>query len=72
MLEKYAVRCGGGFNHRRNLSDAILLKENHLVAAGGIKQAVNTIREKIGHMVKVEVETTNEQEVREAIEAKLM
>ncbi|MFC0561822.1 carboxylating nicotinate-nucleotide diphosphorylase [Halalkalibacter alkalisediminis] len=71
MLEKYAVCCGGGFNHRRNLSDAVLLKENHLVAAGGIQKAVNAVREKIGHMVKVEVETTNEREVLEAIEAKV-
>ncbi|WP_227937837.1 carboxylating nicotinate-nucleotide diphosphorylase [Alkalihalobacillus deserti] len=71
MLEKYAVRCGGGFNHRRNLSDAILLKENHLLASGGIKKAVNAVRERVGHMVKIEVETTNEQEVLEAIEAKV-
>lgn len=71
MLEKYAVRCGGGFNHRRNLSDAVLLKENHLAASGGIKKAITTVREKVGHMVKIEVETTNEQEVRVAIEAKV-
>lgn len=71
MFEKYAVRCGGGFNHRRNLSDAVLLKENHLTASGGIQKAVKAVREKIGHMVKIEVETTNEQEVLEAVEAKV-
>jgi nicotinate-nucleotide pyrophosphorylase (carboxylating) len=69
MFEKYAVRCGGGFNHRRSLSDAVLLKENHLAACGGIQKAVTAVRERVGHMVKVEVETTNEQEVLEAIEA---
>ncbi|WP_332694211.1 carboxylating nicotinate-nucleotide diphosphorylase [Halalkalibacter lacteus] len=71
MFEKYAVRCGGGFNHRRSLSDAVMLKENHILACGGITNAVNTVRAQIGHMVKVEVETTNEAEVKEAIAAKV-
>ncbi|MCH1932468.1 nicotinate-nucleotide diphosphorylase (carboxylating), partial [Shewanella sp. A25] len=52
VFEKYAVRCGGGFNHRRGLSDAVMLKENHILACGGIKQAVETVRNHIGHMVK--------------------
>lgn len=67
-LEKYAVRCGGGFNHRLGLYDAVMLKENHLVAGGGITRTVKTLREKLGHMVKIEVETTNEKEVLEAVE----
>ena len=69
IFEKYAVRCGGGFNHRRSLSDAVLLKENHLLACGGIQKAVRTVRNEVGHMVKIEVETTNEQEVLEAVNA---
>ncbi|KHF42013.1 carboxylating nicotinate-nucleotide diphosphorylase [Halalkalibacter okhensis] len=69
VFEKYAVRCGGGFNHRRGLSDAVMLKENHIRACGGIKQAVKTVRSHVGHMVKIEVETTNEDEVREAVES---
>lgn len=67
QFEKYAVRCGGGYNHRLGLNDAVLLKENHLLASGGIKKAVQAVREQIGHMVKVEVETTNEAEVLEAV-----
>lgn len=68
MLEKYAVRCGGAYNHRRSLSDAVLIKENHIQASGGVTQAVEAVRSQIGHMVKIEVETTNEQEVKEAID----
>lgn len=56
VLEKYAVRCGGGFNHRFGLDDAVLIKDNHLVAAGGIKLAVERVRGGLGHMVKVELE----------------
>lgn len=55
-LEKYAVRCGGGFNHRFGLDDAILIKDNHIAAAGGIERAVTALRGRIGHMVKIEVE----------------
>lgn len=69
IFDKYAVRCGGGYNHRFGLSDAVMLKENHLVAAGGITRAVKTLREQLGHMIKIEVETTNEEEVREAVQA---
>ena len=68
-LEKYAVTAGGGRNHRYNLSDAAMLKDNHIDAAGGIPQAVAAIREKLGHMVKLEVETRNLDEVRQALEA---
>lgn len=56
ILEKYAVRCGGGVNHRLGLDDAVLIKDNHIVAAGGIKPAVERVFSGLGHMVKVEVE----------------
>lgn len=68
-LQKYAVTCGGGYNHRFNLSDGAMLKDNHIDACGGIPNAVKTIRTKLGHMVKVEVETRNMQEVKQAVEA---
>ena len=68
-LQKYAVTCGGGKNHRFNLSDAAMLKDNHIDAGGGIKNAVAALREKIGHTVKIEVETRNLDEVKEALEA---
>jgi nicotinate-nucleotide pyrophosphorylase (carboxylating) len=55
-LEKYAVRVGGGINHRFGLDDGVLIKDNHLVAAGGIEAAVRRARERLGHMVKIEVE----------------
>ncbi len=55
-LEKYAVRCGGGRNHRTGLFDAILIKDNHIVAAGGIEAAIVRARENAGHMVKIEIE----------------
>ncbi|MDE1149220.1 MAG: carboxylating nicotinate-nucleotide diphosphorylase [Azospirillaceae bacterium] len=55
-LEKYAVRVGGGSNHRFGLDDAVLIKDNHLVAAGGIRAAVERARAHVGHMVKIEVE----------------
>lgn len=68
-LQKYAVVCGGGKNHRFNLSDGAMLKDNHIDAGGGITNAVNTLRGKLGHMVKIEVETRDLDEVREAVEA---
>lgn len=55
-FEKYAVRCGGGHNHRTGLFDAVLIKDNHIVAAGGVEQAVAAARQTAGHMVKIEVE----------------
>jgi nicotinate-nucleotide pyrophosphorylase (carboxylating) len=55
-FEKYAVRCGGGDNHRIGLFDAVLIKDNHIVAAGGIEAAVEAARANVGHMVKIEVE----------------
>ena len=68
-LQKYAVVCGGGKNHRYNLSDGAMLKDNHIDAGGGITNAVNILRSKLGHMVKIEVETRNFDEVKEAVTA---
>ncbi len=68
-IQKYAVVCGGGKNHRYNLSDGAMLKDNHIDAGGGITNAVKILRSKLGHMVKIEVETRNFQEVKEAVEA---
>lgn len=68
-IQKYAVTCGGGKNHRFNLSDCAMLKDNHIDAGGGIANAVNKLRSKIGHTVKIEVETRNLDEVKQAIEA---
>jgi len=56
VLEKYAVRCGGGFNHRFGLDDAVLIKDNHIAAAGSIAKAVKAAREGTAHLVKIEVE----------------
>lgn len=68
-LQKYAVTCGGGKNHRYNLSDCAMLKDNHIDAKGGITPAVKALREKIGHTVKIEVETRTIEEVKEALSA---
>ncbi len=68
-LQKYAVVCGGGKNHRFNLSDGAMLKDNHIDAGGGIAKTVETLRGKLGHMVKIEVETRDLDEVREAVQA---
>ncbi len=69
MLEKYAVRMGGGSNHRYSLSDGVLIKDNHIVAAGGIKNAILKARKKIPHTIKIEVETETIEQVKEAVEA---
>lgn len=68
-LQKYAVTCGGGRNHRFNLSDAAMLKDNHIDAGGGIEKTVGMLRRKIGHTVKIEVETRDLDEVKEAVKA---
>ncbi|MCA0972513.1 carboxylating nicotinate-nucleotide diphosphorylase [Halobacillus litoralis] len=70
-FEKYAVRAGGGYNHRFGLDDAVMLKDNHIAFAGSIQQAVETIRGQLGHMVKIEVETENEAQVKEAVAAEV-
>lgn len=69
-LQKYAVTVGGGKNHRFNLSDAAMLKDNHIDAYGGITPAVTALREKIGHTVKIEVEVRTLEELREALDVK--
>lgn len=69
MFEKYAIRCGGGFNHRFGLYDAVMIKDNHIAFAGSIKKAVEKVRANLGHMVKIEVETETKDEVLEAVES---
>jgi len=69
LLEKYAVRIGGGFNHRFGLYDAVLIKDNHIQVAGGISQAMALARQNISHMTKIEVEVETLTGVTEALEA---
>ena len=69
VLEKYAVRTGGGHNHRFNLSDGVLIKDNHISAAGGIANAVSAAKSSVPHVMKIEVETETLDEVREALVA---
>ncbi|RIJ64312.1 carboxylating nicotinate-nucleotide diphosphorylase [Rummeliibacillus sp. TYF005] len=69
MLEKYAVRMGGAFNHRNGLYDCVMLKDNHIAFAGSITSAVNTIRSRIGHTIKIETEIETKAQLIEAIEA---
>lgn len=70
-LQKYAVTVGGGKNHRYNLSDAAMLKDNHVDAGGGIANAVKKLRAKLGHMTKVELEVRNLDELKQALDAKV-
>ena len=70
ILEKYSVKIGGGCNHRFNLSDGVMLKDNHIAAAGGIKNAVELARRNSSFVRKIEVETENLEMVKEALEAK--
>jgi nicotinate-nucleotide pyrophosphorylase (carboxylating) len=67
LLEKYAVRCGGGFNHRFGLGDAILIKDNHIAAAGSLHAAVESARAAIAHMIKIEVEVDTLVQLEEAL-----
>ena len=69
IFEKYAVRIGGGYNHRYNLSDGILIKDNHIGAAGGVKEAITMAKEYAPFVRKIEVETENLEMVKEAVEA---
>ena len=69
-LDKYAVKMGGGYNHRMGLSDAVLIKENHIKSAGGIKLAISKAVKNVPHTMKIECEVTNITEVKEAVEAK--
>jgi len=66
-LEKYAVRCGGGANHRFGLDDAVLIKDNHRALAGGLTPAVERARRHVGHLVKIEVEVDSLDQLREAL-----
>ncbi|OBZ15404.1 nicotinate-nucleotide diphosphorylase (carboxylating) [Bacillus sp. FJAT-27264] len=69
MLEKYAVRVGGGANHRFGLYDAVMIKDNHIKGAGGIRQAIDRARKNIPHTMTIEVETENLEQVEEALAA---
>ena len=68
-LEKYAVRAGGGVNHRFGLYDAVLIKDNHIAAAGGLRPAIDRARGSLGHMMKIEVEVDHLDQLPEALEA---
>lgn len=70
MLEKYAVVVGGGYNHRLGLYDAVLIKDNHIKVAGGVKEAVETVKQRLGHTVKIEVEVESLQQLEAALTAK--
>lgn len=67
MLEKYAVRAGGGSNHRFGLDDAVLIKDNHIAAAGGVAAALNAARDGAGHLVKIEIEVDRLDQLEEAL-----
>ncbi len=69
MFDKYAVTCGGGYNHRFGLYDGVMIKDNHIAFAGSITKAVAAVKKQLGHMVKVEVETETKEQVLEAVEA---
>lgn len=70
-FEKYAVRCGGGMNHRVGLFDAVLIKDNHIAVAGGIGKAIEAVKSRVGHMVKVQVEVDTLDQLREAMAYKV-
>jgi nicotinate-nucleotide pyrophosphorylase (carboxylating) len=70
-LQKYAVRCGGGFNHRFGLDDAILIKDNHIAVAGGIKPVLARARAAAGHLVKIEIEVDTLDQLREVLDTSL-
>ncbi|MCA8933010.1 MAG: carboxylating nicotinate-nucleotide diphosphorylase [Rhodospirillaceae bacterium] len=68
VLEKYAVRCGGGVNHRFGLDDGVLIKDNHIALAGGIEAAITRAKAAVGHMVKIEVEVDTLDQLREVLD----
>ena len=70
-LEKYAVRCGGGFNHRFGLDDAVLIKDNHIAVAGGVRAVLERARAKVGHLVKIEIEVDNLDQLADVIDTGL-
>ena len=67
-IEKYAVRAGGGSNHRFGLDDAVLIKDNHIAVAGGIRPAIERVRSSVGHLVKIEIEVDTLAQLEEALE----
>lgn len=69
LLEKYAVTVGGGYNHRFGLDDGVLIKDNHIALAGGVRRAVELARRAVSHLMKIEVEVSNQAQLREAITA---
>lgn len=69
LLEKYAVTIGGGKNHRLGLDDGVLIKDNHIALAGGVREAVTAAKASVGHLHKIEIEITNWAQLREAVEA---
>src|SRR6267142_3474536 len=70
-LEKYAVRCGGGFNHRVGLDDAMLIKDNHIAVAGGVRPVLERARSHVGHLVKIEIEVDTLDQLREVLDTGL-
>jgi nicotinate-nucleotide pyrophosphorylase (carboxylating) len=70
-LEKYAVRCGGGFNHRFGADDAILIKDNHIAVAGSIRAALERAKAVAGHLVKIEIECDSLDQLREVLDTRL-
>jgi nicotinate-nucleotide pyrophosphorylase (carboxylating) len=70
-LEKYAVRCGGGYNHRFGLDDAILIKDNHIAVAGGIEAVLRRAKKAAGHLVKIEIEVDSLDQLREVLDVGL-
>jgi nicotinate-nucleotide pyrophosphorylase (carboxylating) len=66
-FEKYAVRCGGGMNHRFGLDDAVLIKDNHIVAAGGVNEALRAAKKAVGHLVKIEIEVDRITQLKQVI-----
>ncbi|QUP86292.1 carboxylating nicotinate-nucleotide diphosphorylase [Exiguobacterium sp. PFWT01] len=69
MIEKYAVRVGGGYNHRLRLDDAVMIKDNHIVALGGVTNAIQVARERVGHTTPIEVEVESFEQLMEAVQA---
>lgn len=67
-FEKYAVRCGGGANHRFGLGDAVMIKDNHIIAAGGVAEAMKAAKEAVGHMTAIEIEVDSLEQMEEALE----
>ncbi|MEX0840732.1 MAG: carboxylating nicotinate-nucleotide diphosphorylase, partial [Xanthobacteraceae bacterium] len=70
-LQKYAVRCGGGFNHRFGLDDAVLIKDNHVAVAGGVRAVLESARASVGHLVKIEIEVDSLEQLREVLDCGL-